>query len=138
MSNKKSLFLLIFLLLALFGSIGLVLKITIFDNRAAGTNVSPVVLENSYLFASPLQAKADAKEQIRITVFLLDGRGIGVGNQTVSLNVPQNISINSVQAVTDDTGKAVFDLSSPTTGKFAISAASQGKTLPQKVNVLFY
>lgn len=138
MSNKKSLFLLIFLLLTLFSSLGLALKITIFSGKATGSNVSPITLENSYLFASPLQAKADSKEQIRITVFLLDGRGLGVANQLVTLNLPSTISINPTQPTTDDTGKAVFDLSSPTTQKIEVSAVSSGKTLPQKVKITFY
>jgi hypothetical protein len=137
--NKKSLLLLVFLLLTLLLSVGLVLRITIFSGKATGTtSSSEVALGNSYLFASPLQAKADTKELVRITVFILDGRGLGVPNQPVKLDHPGSISLHEIQPTTDDTGKAVFDLSSPSTGKFEISASSNGKTLPQRVRVVFY
>ena len=138
MTNKKTLLLILFLALALLGSLVLVFRTAIFTGSAISTTTSSIALENSYIFASPLQAKADTKELIRVTVFILDGRGLGISNQPVTLNRPNSISIQEIQATTDDLGKAVFDLSSPTTGKYEISASSNGNTLPQRVRVVFY
>lgn len=137
--NKKYLLIIIILSLALIASVFLVVRVTSTYNKAATTsNKNPIVLENSYLFASPLQAKADGKEQIRLTVFLLDGRGLGVANQSVTIDIPQTVSINNSQEITDENGKAIFDLSSPVAQTISITAKSNGLSLPQKVKLIFY
>lgn len=136
--KNKYLFIIGFLVIALIASLVLVARTTVFEKRATTSNTSSIVLENSYLFASPLQAKADSKELIRLTVFLLDGRGLGVANQTVSLDLPKNITIANQQNISDQTGKAVFDISSPVTQSFYVSATTNGTKLPQKVRVVFY
>ncbi len=144
MKPTKYLFIIAFLSLSLIATLFLVGKTTIFQKRASSSSVS-YVLENSYLFASPLQAKAgdkdlpaDHREQIRLTVFLLDGRGLGVGNQTISLQLPNNITITSQQEITDNTGKAVFDITSSTAQTFYVTASVGNAKLPQKVRVVFY
>ncbi len=135
--KNKYLFIIGFLSLALIASVFLVIRTTTTYQRAAGSSTS-VVLENSYLFASPLQAKADSKEKIRITVFLLDGRGLGVANQTVTLNLPKTVTIQNQQEITDSNGKAVFDLSSSTAQTTNITAVTGSSKLPQSVKVVFY
>jgi len=136
--NKKYLIVIVFLSLALIASLYLVSKNTVFIKKASTNNQSNIVLENSYLFASPLQVKADNKEQMRITIFILDGRGLGVPNQTVSLSTSSKISINEIQNITDESGKAVFDLSSNTAGQFNVSAKTKNGIIPQQVKVVFY
>lgn len=136
--SVRSLLLIVILLLGLIAAIFLSSRTTIFLGKAAYTNTSPITLENSYLFVSPLQAKADGKELIRVTVFLLDGRGLGVANQTVDLIRPQTLTILDTQPQSDDTGKAVFDVSSITPGRFEISARTGNKNIPQKARVVFY
>lgn len=138
MAKNKSIVLIFFLILVLIATLTLIFRITIFYGKATTVNQSPVALENSYLFASPLQAKADSQEQIRITVFLLDGRGLGVANQPVTLQVPQTITVNAPLDVTDDTGKIIFDLSSPVAAQTIIQAQTNQKVLPQKVKIVFY
>ena len=135
---KKTIVLIFFLILVLIATLFLISRLTIFYGKATTVNQSPVALENSYIFASPLQAKADGQEQIRITVFLLDGRGLGVPNQTVTLSVPQTINILNSNPATDDTGKITFDLSSPAATQINVQAQTGGKTLPQKVRIVFY
>jgi hypothetical protein len=136
--NKKYLFIILFLSLALIASVFLVLQTTVFTKKASTGNQSAVVLENSYLFASPLQAKSDNKEKIRLTVFILDGRGLGVPNQNINLSTSSQISITEVQNITDDSGKAVFDLSSNISGQFNVSAQTKNGTIPQQVKIVFY
>lgn len=137
--TKTALLVLLFLALALLASTALVFRTTIFSSRAApGRSTSSVALENSYLFASPLQAHADGKELIRITVFLLDGRGLGIPGQSVDLEIPAGITLHPIQTVTDDAGKAVFDLSATVPDKFELTAATSGRRLNQKLKIVFY
>lgn len=138
MKINKQLLIIIILSLALIASVFIVVRTTSFYNRANTSNQSSVILENSYIFASPLQAKADGQEQIRLTVFLLDGRGLGVPNQNVVLDIPQTIITNNSQDITDETGKAVFDLSSPTVQRIIVTAKTNNIPLPQKVKINFY
>jgi hypothetical protein len=135
--STKYLVIIIILILALIASVFVVIRTTTTYQRAA-TSTTSIVLENSYLFASPLQAKADNKEKVRITIFLLDGRGLGVPNQTVSLNLPKNITITNQQEITDQNGKAIFDLSSATAQTVNITAVTGSSKLPQSVKVVFY
>jgi Bacterial Ig-like domain (group 1) len=136
--KKKYLAIIIFLSIALIASVFLVLKTTVFTKKANTGNQSSVVLENSYLFVSPLQVKADLKEKARLTVFILDGRGLGVPNQTIDISTPSQISVTEVQKNTDDSGKAVFDLSSNISGQFNVSAKTKKGTIPQQVKIVFY
>ncbi|MBI2465306.1 Ig-like domain-containing protein [Candidatus Shapirobacteria bacterium] len=133
----RPIIIIIFLLLTLLASLVLVFRTTIFLGRATGSS-SSVAYGNSYLFSSPLQAKADGKEQIRVTVYLLDGRGLGVPNQTVGLSSSPKVTITSIQTTTDDTGKAVFDLSSSSPIKTIVSASNNQQIIPQTVKIVFY
>ena len=137
MKPTKYLIIIVILSLALITTVFVVVRTTTTYQRAAESNTA-VVLENSYLFASPLQAKADNKEMIRITVFLLDGRGLGVANQTVTLNLPKNITVTNQQEITDQNGKTIFDLVSSTAQTANITAVTDSSRLPQSVKIIFY
>lgn len=138
MKNKYLIVIIIFLLIALIASLSLVLQSTTINKKATSQNQSIIALENSYLFVSPLQVKADAKEKMRLTIFILDGRGMGISNQLVSISTSSKIAVNSIQNHTDISGKAVFDLSSATAGQFKVTAQAGNVTLPQEVKVVFY
>jgi hypothetical protein len=137
-AKNKSIVLIFFLILVLIATLTLIFRLTVFYGKATTVNQSPVVLENSYLFASPLQAKADGQEQIRITVFLLDGRGLGVAGQPVTLRLPSTVTVNNPNSTTDDTGKITFDLASPVPAQISVQAQTNGLLLPQKVRIVFY
>ena len=134
--TKKFLFI-ILLILGLILTTFLITQTTIFSSKAGNTNSHLPVKENSYLFASPIQAKADGQEKIRVTVFLLDSDGLGVSQQSVTLQVPTGVQVEKVQNITDDLGKATFNLSSTLAGKYSISASTTTVTLNQKINILF-
>ena len=138
MSNKKYLITIVFLIVALIFSVFLTLKTTIFLGRANSTNSNVVVLENSYLFASPIQAKAGGDEKIRVTVFLLDSRGLGVSDREVDLVVEPSLDIKKIQAISDDSGRAVFDISSGMIRSYQVMARLNGRDLPQRIKVAFY
>ncbi len=137
-SNKFLLFIILFLLLALTASLYLVLKNTSLFTRASTTSNQDIALQNSYLFASPIQAKAGGEEKVRVTVFILDTQGLGISSKTVALEASGGVTITPLSPVTDDTGKATFDLSSIAPGRARLSATVDGAKVPQTVSVIFY
>ncbi len=137
MADAKKYTIIAFLVFSLVATLFLIIKTTGLFSRASQTN-NLSQLENSYLFASPLQAKADGQEKIRINVFILDGKGLGISNQTISLKVSPYINIENIQPITDSYGKAVFDLTSSSVGQHSISAQIGSQTLPQPVKISFY
>ncbi|MBI2029970.1 Ig-like domain-containing protein [Candidatus Gottesmanbacteria bacterium] len=104
------------------------------STSGAGSYISQ---ENSYIFASPLQAQSGRQQQIRITLFILNSQGLGVSGETVSLVNDLGLTIDAVQPVTDNYGKAIFDLSSQNPGKYKIMAKIGSTTLPQSVTISF-
>lgn len=100
------------------------------------TNPNNIEIDNSFAFASPLQA-ATGGEKIRITVMILDGRGIGVSGQSVVLSNNNSIVVEELQPVTDDYGKAIFDISSSASGDFIITPSVNNQPLSQNVQVRF-
>jgi hypothetical protein len=137
MADAKKYTIIAFLVFSLTAILFLIIRTTGFFSKASRSN-NLSNLENSYLFASPLQAKADGQEKIRINVFILDGRGLGISNQTISLKVSPYIKIENIQSITDSYGKAVFDLSSSSIGQHSITAQIDNQTLPQPVKISFY
>lgn len=115
---------------------------TSFFGRASapgGVRSVPPLLsyQNSYVFASPINALADGESIIRVTVFLLNNQGLGVGGQSVNLKVQPEANISPVSPVTDNLGRATFDLTSNTPGDYTISAEVEDGSLPQMVSVSF-
>jgi hypothetical protein len=134
----KSLIFIILLLISLTFGIILVSRTAVFSPKASSDNQNDINVQNSYLFASPLQAKADGNEKIRLTIFLLDNRGIGIPQKKVDLSLPSTVHLINTQATTDDVGRAIFDAYSSTVGSFEISALAGNLRLPQKVRISFY
>lgn len=98
---------------------------------------SNVSISNSYVFSSPVRAKANG-DLIRVTVFLLDDEGNGIFDKKVSLRALEGqLNIKEVQSLTDETGKAVFDVESPVVGVFNLEAFTNELVLPQKVKVIY-
>ena len=94
-------------------------------------------LDNSYVFASPLRAKANG-EQIRITVFILNDRGLGMVGKNVSIGGGNQLLITPIQPVTDSQGRATFDIASTNAaGVYIIQANVDGVALTQKATVSF-
>jgi len=96
-----------------------------------------ISFDNSYIFASPLRA-ATSVELVRITVYVLDGQGMGVSGQKAVLGGGSTVlHIYPVNDVTDESGRAVFDISADSSGLYIIEASVNGKKLNQKVSVNF-
>jgi len=100
-------------------------------------------LSNSYVFGAPLLVRADGEEKVRVNAFLLNEDGRGVPNQVVGLRAEDNsgragvVEVGEVQPMTDEFGKAVFELSSEKEGQFVVTASVGGTDWPQTVTVTF-
>lgn len=136
--NKKLLlslitvFILIFFLL-LFG----LYQAKYFIGRASVTQTQ-FSINNSYLFLTPLRAKANGLEKIRITIFLLNDQGLGVLGKKVKLSQSPNIKQESIQEFTDEYGKSFFDVSSNVAGEYFLDVEVDSVVLPQKARLSFY
>lgn len=93
--------------------------------------------ENSYLFISPLRAKANGEEKIRISVFVLDGRGLGVPGKKVNLGSDPNLHVDTVQEMSDNFGKAVFDVAATKAGEYFIEVTVDGQKMAKKAHLSF-
>ena len=93
-------------------------------------------LPNSYVFASPLVAKA-VSEKIRVTVFLLDDKGRGVVGKKIDLAAVTGLNVAEVQSTSDSLGQAVFDVTSGTAGQYVVTAQVEGSSFPQTVTIRF-
>jgi hypothetical protein len=131
----KNLIITILIILSLITALFLINKPIIFFQRAT-TNSS--FINNSYIFASPIQAKADDQELIRITVFVLDDKGLGVPGKDVVLSSSPSLQIKNNITSTDTYGKAVFDIYSNLAGKFNLKAKVDNREITENVNVVFY
>jgi hypothetical protein len=119
-------------------SLNLALSRTSWFGRAATPSGTGILsIENSYLFASPITAKATGEDFIRITVFLLTTEGIGISGQEVKIQSAKPLTVTSVAPVTDTFGRAIFDVSATTPGDHTITGEAQGAILPQKVSIVF-
>ena len=137
MRNKLgfSILLLLFLLFSLVLGLILVQRKVFFLPRAIEVGQSS--LENSYVFASPLAAKADGKEKIRVTVFILDTEGRGVEGKPVFLGQDERLRVTLVRTVTDNLGRAIFDVAAIAPAEYFIEAKVENRVLPQRVKVSF-
>ncbi len=127
---------LIILVILLFGGYFWFYQVRYFTGRAS-VKSSIFSVDNSYVFVTPLQAKANGKEKIRIVVFLLDDRGLGVAGQRVELGFYEGLNVEIIQGVTDERGKAVFDVTSLKPGDYYIEIKAGGRKLKQKAHIKF-
>ncbi|NTU46045.1 hypothetical protein HGA88_00265 [Candidatus Roizmanbacteria bacterium] len=103
----------------------------------ASVNQATISVDNSYVFVTPLKARANSLDKIRITVFLLNNQGLGVMGKTIVLGFDNKLKIDAVQETTDANGKTVFDISAANTGEYFIEIKVDNITLPQKAHVSF-
>ena len=141
-NKKPNLFILFVILIIFLVTLGILVYYIRFSTNLAPKassyyTTNTVSISNSYVFASPVRATAGG-DLIRITVFILDEEGNGVIDKKVLLQSSgSSVEIKEVQSLTDETGRAVFDLSSVVAGNFEVSAVTDNITLPQKIKVVF-
>jgi hypothetical protein len=144
--KNRNPFLIIFILLLSIISLffiaqRLVPRVIVYLTQAARSN--KYSLSNSYVFGAPLSAPADGKTRVMVNAFVLNDEGRGVEDVTVELQVvPKEGStgtpqVNQVQPVTDNFGKAVFEVSSTSVGQYVATAVVDGMEIPQTVTLTF-
>lgn len=137
-NNIIGLIVIIFLILAL---IILLLRLrtrTQIIGKASGPiQNQEIKLENSYMFASPLRAKADGQERIRISIFALDSEGRGIVGKKAGIRKIEDVNIFEMQPITDSVGKAIYDLTSQIAGTYSVRGVIEGGNIDQTLNVTF-
>ena len=111
-------------------------EVKFFTNRASIKTVSFSV-DNSYVFITPLRARANGQEKIRLTTFVLDDQGLGVMGKKVVLDQDEALNIENIQALTDNFGKAYFDVTSSKTGEYYLKVLVDDIELKQKAHLSF-
>lgn len=140
MSKKFSFIIFItFVLLIILGLslIALTNRTSIFGLASQIGTDSEISYDNSYVFASPLSAKTSNSEKIRITVFVLNSKGLGVSTREVNIKSDPGISVYPIQNITDNYGKAVFDIVSQNPGEYLLEAEIANVKISQDVTVTF-
>ncbi len=87
---------------------------------------------------TPLRAKANGQEKIRITVFVLNNQGLGVLGRMVFVGMDQNLNVETIQGLTDDYGRAFFDVSASKAGEFFLEITVDDAKLREKAHLSFY
>jgi hypothetical protein len=136
--KKNLIFLIIFfLILVSFSFFFGLYEVKFFKSRASVSQASFSV-DNSYLFVSPLRAKANGQEKIRLTIFVLNNQGLGVLGKEVFLSRDPSLSVDIIQGQTDNFGKAIFDITSQKASEYYLEVSVDGQKLPQKAHLSFY
>jgi len=104
--------------------------------RASITSYS-FSIDNSYLFVTPLRARANGQEKIRVTAFILNNQGLGVMGRKVFVANDPNLVIEAVQGLTDSYGKAFFDVSASKGGEYYLEITVDDAPLKQKAHLSF-
>ena len=94
-------------------------------------------IDNSYIFSTPIQAKANNEEKIRVTVFILNDQGLGVMGKKVIIAPDTSLRIETIQGLTDDYGKAYFDVSSNKAGEYYLEVKVDDNALKQKAHLVY-
>jgi len=137
MKKQITILLVILLVIILFSGFFWFYEARFFIGRADVTSASFSV-DNSYVFLTPIRAKAGDGEKIRVTVFVLNNQGLGVLGKSVIIGQDPNLAVEGVQLTTDGFGKAIFDVSANKAGDYFLEVKVDGQTLPQKAHLSFY
>src|SRR3989339_1098825 len=135
---KKSIFFFILLLLIIVGFIRVfgLYEVRFMTGRAS-VSQSSFSIDNSYIFNTPSQARANGQEKIRLTVFILNNQGLGVLGKKIFVGTDPSLNIETIQGLTDNYGKAYFDISSTKSGEYFLEIKADDVALNQKAHLVF-
>jgi len=91
-----------------------------------------VSAKDSLLIGQKMMARADGQDKCMVNVFVLDKGGKGIKGKLVQLN-----GLGELEAVTDVSGKALFELTSKEARQYELSAQVGGVPLKGTVTVTF-
>lgn len=135
---KKSILFFIILLILIVGFISVfgLYEVKFFTSRADVSRAS-FSIDNSYIFSTPSQARANGQEKIRLTVFILNSQGLGVMGKKIFIGTDQSLNIEAIQGLTDSYGKAYFDISSVKPGEYFLEIKADDTALKSKAHLVF-
>jgi len=135
---KKSILFFIILLIVIVGFISAfgLYEVKFFTSRA-DVSRSSFSIDNSYIFSTPSQARANGQEKIRLTVFILNNQGLGVMGKKIFIGTDQSLNIEAIQGLTDSYGKAYFDISSVKAGEYFLEIKADDTALKTKAHLVF-
>jgi hypothetical protein len=126
---------LILVLVSFVGAFGLY-EVKFFTSRADVSQAS-FSIDNSYIFSTPSQARANGQEKVRLTVFILNNQGLGVLGKKIFIGTDPALNIEAIQGLTDSYGKAYFDISAVKPGEFFLEIKVDDTALKQKAHLVF-
>lgn len=126
------LLLILFSFVAIFG----LYEVKFFNTRADVSQAS-FSIDNSYIFSTPSQARANGQEKIRLTVFILNNQGLGVLGKKVLIETNSSLAVDTIQGSTDNYGKAYFDISATKPAQYFLEVKIDDKALNQKAQLVF-
>ncbi len=135
---KRSVLFFVVLLLILFSFVAVfgLYEVKFFNTRADVSQAS-FSIDNSYIFSTPSQARANGQEKIRLTVFVLNNQGLGVLGKKVLIETDSSLVIDAIQGSTDNYGKAFFDISATKPAQYFLEIKIDDKALNQKAHLVF-
>ena len=135
---KKSILFFIILLVIIVSFVGVfgLYEVKFFTGRADVSQAS-FSIDNSYVFSTPSQARANGQEKIRLTVFILNNQGLGVMGKKIFIGTDPALNIETIQGLTDSYGKAYFDISAAKAGEYFLEIKADDTALNQKAHIVF-
>ncbi|VVA44587.1 conserved hypothetical protein [Candidatus Roizmanbacteria bacterium] len=135
---KRSIVFFIILLLVIVGFIGAfgLYEVKFFTSRA-DISQATFSIDNSYIFSTPSQARANGQEKIRLTVFILNNQGLGVLGKKIFIGTDPSLNIETIQGLTDNYGKAYFDISAVRAGEYFLEIKADDTALKTRAHLVF-
>jgi len=135
---KRSILFFVILLIIIVGFVGIfgLYEVKFFSSRADISHASFSV-DNSYIFSTPSQARANGQEKIRLTVFILNNQGLGVLGKKIFIGTDSSLNIETIQGLTDNYGKAYFDISAVKAGEYFLEIKADDTALKTKAHLVF-
>jgi hypothetical protein len=96
------------------------------------SNTSKVSTKNSFLIGEKIMAEANGVEKCKVNVFVLDADSKGIQGRQVQLN-----GLGTLTAITNDLGKASFEMTSIVAKQYQLTASVNGVLLGKTVKVTF-
>lgn len=111
-------------------------EVKFFTGRASVSQAS-FSIDNSYIFSTPSQARANGQEKIRLTVFILNNQGLGVLGKKIFIGTDPSLNIEAIQGLTDNYGKAYYDISAIKAGEYFLEIRVDDTALKSKARLVF-
>ncbi len=122
--------LLLVLGLVIYLAVAVIPNTLILLTKASGS--SKVSAKNSIVIGEKILAKADGKDKCVVNVFALDSKGKGVANKQIKLT-----GLGDQDAMTNDSGKAKFEMTSAQAKQYELTASVGGMVIGKIIKVTF-